>query len=68
MSEHGPMVEIVSDGDDLFVLADGVKIAKRGPSGGTARTRTWESLEPGWRVLDQGGALVVEHKGVRVNC
>lgn len=52
-------IEIVSDGDDLFVLADGVKIAKRLP--GTAQARTWVSLEPGWRVLDQGGALVVEH-------
>jgi hypothetical protein len=57
-------IEIVSDGDDLFVLADGVKIAKRPP--GTAQARTWVSLEPGWRVLDQGGALVVEHNGVRV--
>jgi hypothetical protein len=28
----GPTVEIVSDGDDLFVLADGVKIAKRPPA------------------------------------
>jgi hypothetical protein len=61
----GPTVEIVSEGDDLFVLADGVKIAKRGPPG-AAQARTWVSLEPGWRVLDQGGALVVEHKGVRV--
>ena len=61
----GPTIEIVSDGDDLFVLADGVKIAKRGRPG-TAQARTWVSLEPGWRVLDQGGALVVERDGVRV--
>src|SRR5262245_13139146 len=61
-----PTVEIVSDGNDLFVLVDGVKIAKREPPG-TAKARTWVSLEPGWRVLDQGGALVVEHNGVRVH-
>ena len=61
----GPTIEIVSDGDDLFVLADGVKIAKRGRPG-TAQARTWVSLEPGWRVLYQGEALVVEHNGVRV--
>jgi hypothetical protein len=60
-----PTVEIVGDGDDLFVVADGVKIAKRGRRG-TAQARTWVSLEPGWRVLDQEGALVVEHNGVRV--
>jgi hypothetical protein len=61
----GPAVEIVSDGHDLFVLADGVRIAKRGQRG-TPQARTWVSLEPGWRVLDQEGALVVEHNGVRV--
>jgi hypothetical protein len=61
-----PTVEIVSNGDDLFIVADGLKIAKRGRPG-TAQARTWISLEPGWRVLDQGGgALVVEHNGVRV--
>jgi hypothetical protein len=61
----GPAVEIVSDGHDLFVLADGVRIARRDRPG-TGRARTWISLEPGWRVLDQEGALIVEHNGVRV--
>jgi hypothetical protein len=44
---------------------------QRSRSSATATTfscqaRTWVSLEPGWRVLDEGGALVVEHNGVRV--
>src|SRR5262245_3357286 len=58
----GPTVEIVSEGDDLFVLADGVKIAKRGPPG-AAQARTWVSLEPGWRVLDPGGSACCRAQG-----
>jgi len=32
-------------GEDVFIVVQGVKIAKR-------RDATWVSLEPGWRVLD----------------
>jgi hypothetical protein len=39
------------EGEGIFVVADGVKIAKRGAPG-TAQAKTWVSLEPGWRVLD----------------
>jgi hypothetical protein len=39
------VVKIVGDGDDIFIVVDGVKIAKR-------QAKTWVSLEPGWRVLD----------------
>ena len=39
------VVAIVGDGDDIFIVVDGVKIAKR-------QAKTWVSLEPGWRVLD----------------
>jgi hypothetical protein len=60
---------MVSDGHDVFVVVDGVRVAKRGRPG-TAQARTWVSLEPGWRVLDlyegnQNG-ITVEHNGVRV--
>jgi hypothetical protein len=71
MAKRVLVVEIVSDGNNLFIVADGVKIAKRGEPG-TAQAKTWVSLEPGWRVLDgkkhQGGQeLIVEHDGVRVH-
>ena len=61
-------VEMLSDGKDIFVVADGVKIAKRGHSG-TPQAKTWVSLEPGWHVRDcRGGkAIEVEHHGVRVH-
>ena len=46
----GAVIEIRSDGTGLFVIFDGVKIAKRGPPG-TPQAGTWVSLEPGWTVL-----------------
>jgi hypothetical protein len=39
------VVKIVGDGVDVFIIVDGVKIAKR-------QAKTWVSLEPGWRVLE----------------
>jgi hypothetical protein len=46
-----PKVELVieSDGVDVFVVANGVRIAKRGRPG-TPQAKTWISLEPGWEV------------------
>jgi hypothetical protein len=59
----------VSDGHDIFVVVDGVRIAKRGRPG-TPQAKTWISLEPGWRVLDlyEGNqyGITVEHNRVRV--
>jgi hypothetical protein len=53
-----PEVKIVSDGKDIFVVANGVKIAKRGRPG-TAQAKTWVSLEPGWTVLDGSNQQIV---------
>jgi hypothetical protein len=61
-----PRAEMMSDGEDLYIVADGVKIAKRGRPG-TPQARTWISLEPGWRVLDQDdGGVVIERDGESV--
>lgn len=62
-----PTVEFHSDGEDIFVSVDGVKIAKRG-SPGTPQAKTWVSLEPGWAVLDLGaGAIEVRYDGARIH-
>jgi hypothetical protein len=55
-------------GDDMFIIFDGVKIAKRGYPD-TPQARTWVSLEPGWRVLDGPNldSIAVEYQGVRVH-
>jgi hypothetical protein len=46
-----PSRTMVSDGSDIFVLIDGVKIARRGYPG-TPQARTWVTPEPGWQVFD----------------
>ena len=54
-----PTVEVMSDGENTFVVADGSRIAKRGGPG-TPQAKTWISLEPGWNVFDDDGMLVVD--------
>jgi hypothetical protein len=56
---------MVSDGNDLFIVFKGVKIAKRGEPG-TPHAGTWISLEPGYVVRDRKGAIVVEFNGVQI--
>ena len=55
------------DRKKLFVVIDGIKIAKRGRPG-TRQAMTWVSLKPGWRVLDEkdGKAIVIEHDDVNL--
>ena len=56
-------LKIEGNGDDLFVIVDGVKIAKRGHPD-TPHAGTWISLEPGYTVRDcDGGAIEVEFQG-----
>jgi hypothetical protein len=68
---------IESTGEDIFVIADGVKIAKRGRPG-TPQAATWVSLEPGWTVRDcrdtytdengkEGKAIEIEYNRVRLH-
>ena len=59
-------IEGWKDGKEVFVVFDGVKIAKRGHPG-TREAGTWVSIRPGWSVHDEldGRELVVEHDGIR---
>ena len=57
---------IRGEGSDLFVFADGLKIAKRGHPN-TPHAKTWIPLEPGWTVFDGPGYLEVIYNGVRVH-
>jgi hypothetical protein len=49
---------------EMYVEVNGVRIARL--EKGTPQARTWVSLEPGYRVLDERGKIVVEYNGVRV--
>jgi hypothetical protein len=54
------------EGVDMFVLVNGVKVARRGHKG-TPQAKTWISLEPGWRVFDGPHATIaVEYAPPRV--
>ena len=62
----GMQVSIECEGGDIFVVADGVKIAKLGKPG---TTETWVSLEPGWTVrnCDDGDSIQIECKRQRMH-
>jgi hypothetical protein len=62
------VVEITSMGSNIFVIVDGVQIAKRGHAG-TAQAKTWVSLEPGWEVRDVNypEGVEISYQGVRVH-
>jgi hypothetical protein len=65
MRNQPPTVEIEGDGRDVFVIVNGMRIAKRGDSDGP-QAKTWVSLEPGWTVLDRQDQIEVNRDGVRV--
>jgi hypothetical protein len=46
---RGPKVEIEEDGPGMFVIVNGVTIARRGHPG-TTEAGIWVSLEPEWTV------------------
>ena len=51
------------DGEDIFIVADGLKIAKRGHPE-TPQAKTWVSLEPGYivREREDGASIEVEYQ------
>lgn len=63
-----PVCELHEDGDDVFVLVDGMKIARRGRPD-TAQAMTWVMLEPGWTVRDvqSGTAIEVRYEGAHIH-
>ena len=65
-----PIKTLVVEGEsgDIFVVANGVKIAKRGHPG-TPHAETWVPLEAGWTVIDcEGGSTIeVTYEGVRIH-
>jgi hypothetical protein len=66
MSEDEPVCELHHDGEELFVLVDGVKIAKR-DAPHTSRASTWILLEPGWTVRDIHNELEVRYEGATIH-
>ena len=61
-------VKIESDVRDLYVVVDGVRVAKRGHPG-TPEAGTWISLAPGWTVAsnEDHSEIEITHDGSRVH-
>jgi hypothetical protein len=51
---------ILFQGEDMFVVRNGKKIAKRGHPGTLQATKAWISLEPGWQVFDADDGHAIE--------
>jgi hypothetical protein len=61
-----PVIVVEREGHELFVILDGVKIAKRGHPH-TPQAGQWVALEPGFAVYGGGdGDLVIEQNGTRL--
>jgi len=63
--ERVPKAQNDTGHDELYVVYNGVHIAKRGHPG-TPQAETWVALEPGYRVFDgyDLGTIVIEYNGM----
>ena len=61
-----PTLIMLNDGEDTFVVADGMTIAKRGRSG-TPQAGTWISLEPTVSFNKDQSELLVKYEEVRTH-
>lgn len=63
-----PNVIVETADADMFVVVDGLRIAKRGQPN-TPQARTWIALEPGWEVLDGDDmhTIAVRYNGARIH-
>jgi hypothetical protein len=50
--------DVVVDGDELYLIWDGARVAKRGKPG-TPQAKTWIALVPGYHVIDIGDGIAV---------
>jgi hypothetical protein len=58
------VAEVFCDGEEIFIIVDGLSIAKRGHLG-TPPARTWIRLEPGYR-FETEACLEIERESARV--
>jgi hypothetical protein len=67
MSEN-PVCELHDDGEHVFVIVDGQKIARRSRLG-NATIGTWIVLEPGWTVrnLRNGKTIEVSYEAATIH-
>jgi hypothetical protein len=55
---EAPKIKFVHEGQEIYITADGVKIAMREHSD-TPKESTWETLTPGWSVLEDSDGVQI---------
>jgi hypothetical protein len=53
-------IQVENAGKARFIMVDGLRVARRGSG-------TWESIEPGWEVMDSDEGILIRHNGVWVH-
>jgi hypothetical protein len=69
MGNKQPTCEVIDDGESVFVVIDGIRVAQRGEPG-TRYAKTWVSIEPGWVMFDVGAdkrSISVTYSGASVH-
>ena len=68
MGDEQHSVELRTIEGELFVIVDGMMIAKRGKPGSSHAGR-WLAIEPGWSIieLEGGDRLQVSYHGARIH-
>jgi hypothetical protein len=59
-------VQVETSGRDIFVVVDGVRVARRGHLDMPQEAGTWVSIEYGWEVTDSDEGILIRHKGVSI--
>jgi hypothetical protein len=67
MTKKTKSIVMSSDGVDIYVEVDGVRIAKRAHPG-TPQAGAWISMEPGWEVVSgpDHETISISYNGVSV--
>jgi hypothetical protein len=63
MAKRQQKVEVVSTDHDIFIVVNGVRVAKRGKPD-SVQAGVWISLEPGWEVINDEKTLSIRQRGV----
>jgi hypothetical protein len=55
---EAPEIKYVHEGEEIYITADGVKVAKRGHTD-SSEANTWETLKPGWSVVEDSDGIQI---------
>lgn len=55
---EAPEITFVYEGEDVYITADGVKVARRGFCD-SAEENSWETLKPGWSVVEDSDGVQI---------